>query len=199
MTASSARSGWAGLRNVDAGTLMPQQEPGKGLLGRGHLSEASEVRVYLGLDRSGCPQLHRPAATGRRRRSLTSTRSISASRRTCHRCHLATLIGWTAYPWSKRLITPRERICSSRPTGMRSGGRPVRARRSVVCAAFPLKTAMTDTLVTTRSPRRPEASPWLRVPPQGSGGCPGRRARGRSGPHSGRPLLASPGHVSRTR
>ena len=31
---------------------------------------------------SGCPQLHRPAATGRRRRSLTSTRINSASRRT---------------------------------------------------------------------------------------------------------------------
>ena len=30
---------------------------------------------------SGCPQLHRPAATGRRRRSLTSTRINSASRR----------------------------------------------------------------------------------------------------------------------
>ena len=30
---------------------------------------------------SGCPQLHRPAATGRRRRSLTSTRTNSASRR----------------------------------------------------------------------------------------------------------------------
>ena len=30
---------------------------------------------------SGCPQLHRPAATGRRRRSLTSTRNDSASRR----------------------------------------------------------------------------------------------------------------------
>jgi hypothetical protein len=28
--------------------------------------------------RSGCPQLHRPAATGRRRRSLTSTRNDSA-------------------------------------------------------------------------------------------------------------------------
>ena len=31
---------------------------------------------------SGCPQLHRPAATGQRRRSLTSTRIVSASRRT---------------------------------------------------------------------------------------------------------------------
>ena len=31
---------------------------------------------------TGCPQLHRPAATGRRRRSLTSTQSTSASRRT---------------------------------------------------------------------------------------------------------------------
>jgi hypothetical protein len=30
---------------------------------------------------SGCPQLHRPAATGRRRRSLTSTRNDSASLR----------------------------------------------------------------------------------------------------------------------
>ena len=30
---------------------------------------------------SGCPQLHRPAATRRRRRSLTSTRTTSASRR----------------------------------------------------------------------------------------------------------------------
>jgi hypothetical protein len=30
---------------------------------------------------SGCPQLHRPAATDRRRRSLTSTRTNSASRR----------------------------------------------------------------------------------------------------------------------
>ena len=34
---------------------------------------------------SGCPQLHRPAATGRRRRSLTSTRINSASRRTQRR------------------------------------------------------------------------------------------------------------------
>src|SRR5262249_61747025 len=32
--------------------------------------------------RSGCPQLQRPAATGRRWRSLTSTRNNSASRRT---------------------------------------------------------------------------------------------------------------------
>ena len=32
--------------------------------------------------KTGCPQLHRPAATGRRRRSLTSTQSTSASRRT---------------------------------------------------------------------------------------------------------------------
>jgi hypothetical protein len=30
---------------------------------------------------SGCPQLHQPAATGQRRRSLTSTRTSSASRR----------------------------------------------------------------------------------------------------------------------
>ena len=30
---------------------------------------------------SGCPQLRRPAATGQRRRSLTSTRNHSASRR----------------------------------------------------------------------------------------------------------------------
>ena len=30
---------------------------------------------------SGCPQLHQPAATGQRRRSLTSTRTTSASRR----------------------------------------------------------------------------------------------------------------------
>ena len=31
---------------------------------------------------AGCPQLHRPAATGRRGRSLTSTQSTGASRRT---------------------------------------------------------------------------------------------------------------------
>ena len=37
----------------------------------------------------GCPQLHRPAATGRRRRSLTSTQSTSASRRTGGKTHLA--------------------------------------------------------------------------------------------------------------
>jgi hypothetical protein len=37
---------------------------------------------------SGCPQLQRPAATGRRRRSLTSTRSHSASRRTVIIWHL---------------------------------------------------------------------------------------------------------------
>jgi hypothetical protein len=37
---------------------------------------------------TGCPQLHRPAATGRRRRSLTSTQSTSASRRTGGLTHL---------------------------------------------------------------------------------------------------------------
>jgi hypothetical protein len=37
---------------------------------------------------TGCPQLHRPAATGRRRRSLTSTQSTSASRRTGGMTHL---------------------------------------------------------------------------------------------------------------
>ena len=34
------------------------------------------------LPEHGCPQLHRPATTGRRRRSLTSTQIVSASRRT---------------------------------------------------------------------------------------------------------------------
>jgi hypothetical protein len=37
--------------------------------------------------RSGCPQLHRPAATGQRRRSFTSTRTNSASRRNSTHAH----------------------------------------------------------------------------------------------------------------
>ena len=42
------------------------------------------------LPEHGCPQLHRPAATGRRRRSLTSTQIVSASRRTWIRAQTLT-------------------------------------------------------------------------------------------------------------
>jgi hypothetical protein len=49
MTAPPALSGWAGLGNVDASTLMPQESPGRGCSG-GHVSDESEIDVYLGLD-----------------------------------------------------------------------------------------------------------------------------------------------------
>jgi hypothetical protein len=47
---------------------------------------------------TGCPQLHRPAATGRRRRSLTSTQSTSASRRTGGRTQVIST-QWMAASW----------------------------------------------------------------------------------------------------
>src|SRR5216684_625268 len=47
--------------------------------GNGGLTPPSEQQRLVA--HSGCPQLHQPAATGRRRRSLTSTRISSASRR----------------------------------------------------------------------------------------------------------------------
>jgi len=53
---------------------------------------------------TGCPQLHRPAATGRRRRSLTSTQSTSASRRTGGMTHPVErlhggMVGWGGAGW----------------------------------------------------------------------------------------------------
>jgi hypothetical protein len=53
---------------------------------------------------SGCPQLHRPAATGQRRRSPTSTRSIGASRRTDQRCHLSLTCTASGRAW--RIASP---------------------------------------------------------------------------------------------
>jgi len=49
MTALSTLSGWAGLRNVDAGMLMPQARPGRGCLGG-----ACEPRIVAGQDDDGC-------------------------------------------------------------------------------------------------------------------------------------------------
>ncbi len=66
---------------------------------------------------TGCPQLHRPAATGRRQRSLTSTQSTSASRRTGGKTHL---------PWASRRLAV---ICLGRSGRVRRSLRGRDARR----------------------------------------------------------------------
>ena len=90
---------------------------------------------------TGCPQLHRPAATGRRRRSLTSTQSTSASRRTGGRTHLFGL----------------RRTSGSRQIRSRRGGdaRPALRRRAALArrAAPQVGGAALTALLATSSPR----------------------------------------------
>ena len=96
---------------------------------------------------TGCPQLHRPAATGRRRRSLTSTQSTSASRRTGGRTHA--LSG----PVDRATVADR---CRTRGSGQDPGRR---RRRSQVCRPEPVR-------LLDRHQRRLPHGPGVRTGPR---------------------------------
>ena len=83
---------------------------------------------------TGCPQLHRPAATGRRRRSLTSTQSTSASRRTGGRTRVRALrqkrVGGYDCPIPRWSVGRSRTAVTADPARARSGAGPGEGRGS---------------------------------------------------------------------
>ena len=84
---------------------------------------------------TGCPQFDRPAATVRRRRSLPSTQSTCASRRTCGMTHLPRKLGLLRQPLRGCVRAPTRRrrgtgVLSNRLGAQRSGQRSFHNHRS---------------------------------------------------------------------